>query len=106
MSSFDTVDPGTLQMGQNFFKLNAGVIDATLWDIGVSVLDAAQLPKNIILGAQECLDRCKIDRSTFKFTATFADYAIFFNSTWQFASALSPSTPSLSGASATTTGAA
>ncbi|KZP30790.1 RmlC-like cupin, partial [Athelia psychrophila] len=98
IASFDNVDPGTSQIAQNFFKLNAGVINATLGDIGVSVLDAAKLPENIILGAQECLDRCKIDRSTFNFTATFADYAIFSNSTWQSASALPPSVSSLYGA--------
>ncbi|KZP30792.1 RmlC-like cupin [Athelia psychrophila] len=82
IASFDEVDPGTSQIAQNFFKLNQAVVEATLGDFGVSVLDATKLPENIILGAQECLDRCKIDRSTFNFTASFGDYAIFTNSSW------------------------
>lgn len=82
VASFDEVDPGTSQIAQNFFKLNQEVVEATLGDVGVSVLDAAKLPENIILGAQECLDRCKINRSTFNFTASFGDYAIFTNSSW------------------------
>ena len=48
--------------------LNKGVVDATLGEVGVSFLDHLMLPDNFILGAQECLDRCKIDRSTFNFT--------------------------------------
>ncbi|KZP19363.1 RmlC-like cupin [Athelia psychrophila] len=82
VASFDEVDPGTSQIAQNFFKLNQAVVEATLGDVGVSVLDATKLPENIILGAQECLDRCGIDRSTFNFTASFGDYAIFTNSSW------------------------
>jgi len=82
IASFDDVDPGTSTIAQNFFSLNQGVVDATLGEIGVSVLDHLKLPPNFILGAQECLDRCKIDRATFNFSATFADYAVFSNSTW------------------------
>ena len=61
------MDPGTSQIAQNFLALEEGVVDATLGGIGVSVLDHLKLPANFILGAQECLDRCKIDRSTFNF---------------------------------------
>lgn len=68
IASFDNVDPGTSQIAQNFLALDKNVIDATLGEIGVSVLDHIELPDNFILGAQECLDRCKIDRSTFNFT--------------------------------------
>jgi len=82
IASFDNVDPGTLTIAQNFFSLNQGVVDATLGEIGVSVLDSIKLPENFVLGAQECLDRCNINRSTFNFSASFADYAIFSNSTW------------------------
>jgi hypothetical protein len=82
VASFDDVDPGTSQIAQNFFALDEGVVDATLGEIGVSVLDNLKLPANFILGAQECLDRCKIDRSTFNFSASFKDYEVFSNSTW------------------------
>jgi len=82
IASFDNVDPGTSSIAQNFFALDQGVVDATLGEIGVSVLDHLDLPTNFILGAQECLDRCNINRTSFNFSSTFADYAIFSNSTW------------------------
>ncbi|KAF7974600.1 hypothetical protein HWV62_44822 [Athelia sp. TMB] len=100
IASFDEVDPGTSQIAQNFFKLNQGVVAATLGDVGVSVLDAMALPENIILGAQECLDRCGIDRKTFNFTASFGDYAIFTNSSWGTGGSGSKHLAQLSGAAA------
>jgi hypothetical protein len=82
IASFDNVDPGTSQIAQNFFALDAGVVNATLGDLGATILENLKLPENLILGAQSCLDRCGIDRSTFNFSATFKDFAIFSNSTW------------------------
>jgi len=82
VSSFDYYDPGTLSLAQTLFGLDQGVVDATLGEIGVSVLDSIKLPTNFIIGAQECLDRCNIDRTTFNFSSTFADYAIFTSSIW------------------------
>jgi hypothetical protein len=82
IASFDNVDPGTLQIAQNFFALDAGVVNATLGDLGATVLDNLKLPANFILGAQSCLDRCGIDRSSFNFSSTFKDFAVFSNSTW------------------------
>ena len=115
IASFDDVDPGTSQIAQNFFMLDQAVVDATLGEVGVSFLDHLQLPDNFILGAQECLDRCKIDRSTFNFTwvnptvflcppsysnfwivrASFKDYQIFSNSTWGQPNELPPSVSSM-----------
>lgn len=82
IASFDDVDPGASRIGQNFFKLNQALVNATLGDVGVSILDATKLPENFILGTQECLDRCGIDRLKFNFTASFGDYTIFTNSSW------------------------
>lgn len=67
VASFDNVDPGTSHIAPNFFALNQSVVDATLGEIGVSVLDHLEIPPNLVLGTQECLDRCGIDRSTFNF---------------------------------------
>jgi hypothetical protein len=50
IASFDNVDPGTSSIAQNFFALDQGVVDATLGEIGVSVLDHLDLPTNFILG--------------------------------------------------------
>jgi hypothetical protein len=98
IASFDQVDPGVSQIAQNFFALDQGVVDATLGEIGVSVLDHLNLPANFILGAQECLDRCNIDRSSFNFSASFKDYAVFSNSTWGSSSVLPASVASKYGA--------
>jgi hypothetical protein len=88
VASFDFVDPGTLQIAQNLFSLDKGVVNATLGDIGVNIFDHLDLPANVVLGmltlfrflalfiemcfgfagTQSCLDRCGIDRSTFNFT--------------------------------------
>jgi len=93
VASFDFVDPGTLQIAQNLFSLDKGVVNATLGDIGVNIFDQLDLPANVVLGTQSCLDRCGIDRSTFNFTSTFADYIAFSNSSWSVAPSLSASAP-------------
>lgn len=67
VASFDNVDPGASHIAPNLFALDQGVVDATLGEIGVSVLDHLTIPPNLVLGVQECLDRCGIDRSTFNF---------------------------------------
>jgi len=82
IACFDNVDPGTSSIANDLLALNREVVDATLGSIGVNVLNNINLPDNFILGAQDCLDRCKIDRSSFNFSTTFKDYAIFSNSTW------------------------
>ena len=50
VASFDNYDPGTESFAQTFFGLDQGVVDATLGEIGISVLDSIKLPTNFILG--------------------------------------------------------
>lgn len=50
VASFDFVDPGALQIAQNLFALDQGVINATLGDIGVNMFDHLKLPANVVLG--------------------------------------------------------
>lgn len=52
VASFDYVDPGTLQIAQNFFALDQGhgVVNATLGSIGVDFLSHLNLPANVVLG--------------------------------------------------------
>jgi len=107
VASFDDVDPGTSLIAQNFFALDQGVVDATLGEVGVNILDHLKLPAAFILGSQECLDRCHLDRSTFNFSSSsFKDYAIFSNSTWTSSSSSAGSSSlaaiKVSGGSATT----
>ncbi|KAF8511555.1 RmlC-like cupin domain-containing protein [Hysterangium stoloniferum] len=89
VASFDSVDFGALTIAQSFFSFDKQITNATLGSLGVQVLDNLNLPKNIVLGAQECLDRCGIDRSTFNFSATFADYISSTNSSWKMTTPLS-----------------
>jgi hypothetical protein len=50
VASFDFVDPGTLQIAQNLFSLDQGVVNATLGDIGVDIFENLNLPANVVLG--------------------------------------------------------
>jgi len=50
VASFDDVDPGTSLIAQNFFALDQGVVDATLGEVGVNILDHLKLPAAFILG--------------------------------------------------------
>jgi len=102
VASFDNYDPGTESFAQTFFGLDQGVVDATLGEIGISVLDSIKLPTNFILGAQECLDRCSINRTSFNFSSTFADYAIFTDSiTTPGSPAAKPALAAVAGSSST-----
>ncbi|KIJ41000.1 hypothetical protein M422DRAFT_31910 [Sphaerobolus stellatus SS14] len=76
VSSFDYYDPGTLQAAQTLAEFDKGVIKATFGQTGVQYWDNIKLPKNVVLGAQSCLDTCGISRDTFNFNETFAEYVL------------------------------
>lgn len=98
VASFDSLDFGTLQIAQNFFSFDKQITNATLGGLGVQILDNLKLPTNVVLGAQECLDRCGINRSTFNFSATFADYIASTNSSWKLTTPLSVGSSKATGA--------
>ncbi|KAJ7235626.1 RmlC-like cupin domain-containing protein [Mycena haematopus] len=66
VSGFNSEDPGALQIAQRFLGLSPDIVAATLGDIGVEEVMGleAMIPDNVSLGADECLKRCGITRST------------------------------------------
>ncbi|KAM5345990.1 hypothetical protein ACJ41O_011851 [Fusarium nematophilum] len=68
VASFNDPDPGVNQIAQNFFGLNADVVQATLG--GAQTFDGKDIetfremiPANIALGIDACLDKCGIQRN-------------------------------------------
>ncbi|KAJ6469465.1 RmlC-like cupin domain-containing protein [Mycena sanguinolenta] len=66
VSGLNSEDPGALQIAQRFFGLPPDIVAATLGDIGVEeVMGLSDLiPDNVALGADECLQRCGITRTS------------------------------------------
>ena len=67
VSSFNSNDPGTSQVAQNFFGLNLNAVNATLGY--PSTMDGRDLdtfrhalPANIALGIDSCLKKCNIQK--------------------------------------------
>ncbi|KAF7561152.1 hypothetical protein G7046_g2987 [Stylonectria norvegica] len=68
VAGFDNEDPGVSQIAQNFFSLRKDVVQATLGGIGTlngQDIDSfrEQIPANIALGIETCLDRCGLQRN-------------------------------------------
>ena len=66
LSGFNGEDPGVQQVAQRFFGLPPDIVGAALGGLGVQdVADLeAYIPDNVILGVDECLQRCGIDRTS------------------------------------------
>jgi hypothetical protein len=64
VAAFNNEDPGVLQVAQRFFGLAPSFVAASLGDLGiVEVAEIeANIPNNVALGIDECLQRCNIDR--------------------------------------------
>lgn len=62
---FNGEDPGVQQVAQRFFGLPPDIVGATLGGLGVQdVADLeAYIPDNVVLGVDECLRRCGIERT-------------------------------------------
>ncbi|VDC01130.1 unnamed protein product [Peniophora sp. CBMAI 1063] len=65
VASFNGEDPGVQQVAQRFFGLPPDIVGAALGGLGVQdVADLeAYIPDNVILGVDECLQRCGIERT-------------------------------------------
>ena len=63
LSGFNGGDPGVSQVAQRFFGLPPDIVGAALGGLGVQeVADLeAFIPDNVILGVDECLQRCGIE---------------------------------------------
>jgi oxalate decarboxylase/phosphoglucose isomerase-like protein (cupin superfamily) len=65
VAGFNGEDPGVNQVAQRFFGLPPDIVGATLGGLGVQeVADLENyIPDNIVLGVDECLQRCGIQRT-------------------------------------------
>ncbi|VDB87625.1 unnamed protein product [Peniophora sp. CBMAI 1063] len=65
VAGFNGEDPGVQQVAQRFFGLPPDIVGAALGGLGVQeVADLEQyIPDNVILGVDECLKRCGIERT-------------------------------------------
>jgi len=65
VAGFNGEDPGVNQVAQRYFGLPPDIVGASLGGLGVQqVADLASLiPDNVILGVDECLQRCNITRT-------------------------------------------
>ncbi|KAI0027466.1 RmlC-like cupin domain-containing protein, partial [Vararia minispora EC-137] len=65
VASFNGEDPGVNQVAQRYFGLPPDIVGATLGGLGVQEVAnlEALIPDNVILGVDECLQRCNIQRT-------------------------------------------
>ncbi|KAJ7503374.1 hypothetical protein B0H11DRAFT_1853583 [Mycena galericulata] len=64
VSTFNSEDPGALQIAQRFLGLPIDIVGATLGDLGVKEVIGveSQIPDNIAIGTDACLQRCGLKR--------------------------------------------
>ncbi|KAJ7435563.1 RmlC-like cupin [Mycena latifolia] len=64
VASFNSEDPGALQVAQRFLGLPPDIVGATLGDIGVQEIEGleSQIPDNVAIGTDACLKRCGLTR--------------------------------------------
>lgn len=62
---FNGEDPGVQQVAQRFFGLPPDIVGAALGGLGVQEIANLEqyIPDNVILGVDECLQRCGIERT-------------------------------------------
>ncbi|KAF2147060.1 uncharacterized protein K452DRAFT_240196 [Aplosporella prunicola CBS 121167] len=68
VASLNSEDPGTSQIAQNFFGLDPDVVNATLGfpkQLDGKDIESFknQIPVNVALGIEQCLERCSIKKS-------------------------------------------
>jgi hypothetical protein len=66
VAAFSDEDPGTSSLASNFFEnLPSDIVGATLGGLGATEVTglAAQIPKNVAFGTDDCLKRCGLTRS-------------------------------------------
>ncbi|KAJ6577712.1 hypothetical protein B0H19DRAFT_1062299 [Mycena capillaripes] len=64
VASFNSEDPGALQVAQRFLGLPPDIISATLGDLGVEAVQGLEslIPDNVAIATDECLKRCGLTR--------------------------------------------
>ncbi|KAJ7122568.1 hypothetical protein C8R43DRAFT_1112030 [Mycena crocata] len=66
IASFNSEDPGVLQVAQRFLGLPPDIVGATLGDLGLEEVVGleAQIPDNVATGTDACLKKCGLKRET------------------------------------------
>ncbi|KAJ7082915.1 RmlC-like cupin [Mycena belliarum] len=64
VASFNSEDPGALQVAQRFLGLPPDIVGATLGDLGVEEVVGleSKIPDNVAIGTDACLKRCGLTR--------------------------------------------
>ena len=64
VAAFNDEDPGVLQVAQRYFGIPPDIVGATLNGLGVEFVAGleALIPNNLAMGADECLQRCGLQR--------------------------------------------
>jgi len=70
VAGFNAESPGALFMSAAYAAFDTQVYSAAFGGIPVTVLDPKKIPNTVILGRQDCLDKCGIDRNTFNIQST------------------------------------
>ncbi|KAJ6520807.1 hypothetical protein DFH09DRAFT_1048263 [Mycena vulgaris] len=65
VATFNSEDPGALQVAQRFLGLPPDIVGATLGDLGIEEVEGleSQIPDNVALATDACLKKCGITRS-------------------------------------------
>jgi len=66
VAALNNVDPGVLSAAQRYFGLPPDVVAASLGQVGLKEVSnlALNIPDNVAVGVQSCLDRCGLKRGT------------------------------------------
>jgi quercetin dioxygenase-like cupin family protein len=77
VGAFNHEDPGVLPIAPNFFGISEDVVSATLGGLDPKKIEAIKkyIPDNIILGLQECLKKCDLERKYYEDYSGDASYS-------------------------------
>lgn len=70
VAGFNHEDPGVDQIANRFFEIDPTIVSASLGGLAIQEFHNIQVPANVALGQDECLQRCGIDRATFVWNGT------------------------------------
>jgi len=70
VASFNAESPGVLLFTNAYQAFDTETIDAAFGGVGATVYDSSKIPANVIIGRDECLKKCGIDRATFDISGT------------------------------------
>jgi oxalate decarboxylase/phosphoglucose isomerase-like protein (cupin superfamily) len=65
VASFNAESPGVLLFSTAYQAFDTETLDAAFGGVGATVYDSSKIPANIMIGRDECLKKCGINRATF-----------------------------------------